>query len=80
MYCLTEWRRVLKPGGLLMVAVPDLAAIMLLILEKSLPDNLRDLLDSVLFGGHRDEYDIHLVYDMSVCLYIYSRYRWYHSV
>jgi predicted SAM-dependent methyltransferase len=59
---LKEWLRVLAPGGMLHVSVPDLDTLAALILDRerlSAPD--RYLVMRMLFGGHIDRYDYHQV-------------------
>jgi predicted SAM-dependent methyltransferase len=59
---LSEWRRVLVPGGTLRVSVPDLDVLARLFLDRqllSMPD--RFLVMRMIFGGHIDKYDYHLV-------------------
>ncbi len=59
---LVEWSRVLKPGGVLSVSVPDLDVLAKLYLDKT-AQNIDDrfLLMSMMFGGHVDDYDYHKV-------------------
>jgi predicted SAM-dependent methyltransferase len=59
---LTEWHRVLQPGGVLSVSVPDLDVLARLYLDKTkhtLSD--RFFLMSMIFGGHADKHDYHYV-------------------
>lgn len=53
---LTRWFEVLRPGGLLRVAVPDLEAVFRYYLETG--DSLSMLL-GFLYGGQRNNYDYH---------------------
>lgn len=56
---LAEWRRVLKPGGVLRLAVPDFAACAELYVAGRL-GSLNDIM-GLLMGGQRDQYDYHKV-------------------
>ena len=59
---LTEWHRVLVPAGILYVSVPDLDTLSRLFLDrKSLSIEDRFLVMWMIFGGHIDQYDYHLV-------------------
>lgn len=59
---LVEWRRVLVPGGTLHVSVPDLDVLARLFLEREhLSKADRFLVMRMIFGGHMDQYDYHLV-------------------
>jgi hypothetical protein len=55
---LREWLRVLRPGGMLFLAVPDLQNIALLY-SKQYPRFVRLGLLSALYGGQKDIYDFH---------------------
>jgi predicted SAM-dependent methyltransferase len=57
---LATWFRVLRPGGLLRVAVPDFGAVVDHYLEndRSLDNNL---LTGLLHGGQRNEFDYHKI-------------------
>lgn len=60
---LQEWFRVLKPGGILRLSVPDFAACAALYYESGLMDSLTGLV-GLIVGGQRDEYDFHkMVFD-----------------
>lgn len=59
---LTEWNRVLIPGGKLLASVPDLDILCRLMLEKDkLDPNVRFTVMRMMFGGHVDQYDYHSV-------------------
>lgn len=57
---LQEWRRVMAPGGILMVSVPDMDVLARLYLDKE-RQNIEDrfLLMRMIFGGHVDKHDYH---------------------
>ena len=60
---LTEWLRVLKPGGILRLSVPDFAACAALYYEQGLVDGLTGLM-GLISGGQRDRFDFHkMIYD-----------------
>jgi predicted SAM-dependent methyltransferase len=57
---LREWHRVLAPGGLLHVSVPDLDILCRMMLEREkLSVNERFMVMRMMFGGHVDEWDHH---------------------
>jgi len=59
---LTEWNRVLVPGGKIFISVPDLDVLAGLILEKNkLTIDERYHVMRMIFGGHVDKYDYHVV-------------------
>jgi predicted SAM-dependent methyltransferase len=59
---LKEWNRVLEPGGFLHVSVPDLNVLARLFCDRQrLSGKDRYLVMLMIFGGHLDRYDYHLV-------------------
>ncbi len=59
---LEEWSRVLSPGGTLYLSVPDLDVLAkLLLVKEELAISDRFLVMRMLFGGHVDRNDYHLV-------------------
>ena len=58
---LKEWHRVLQPGGTLSVSVPDLERLCHLYLTPGLAPDARFGIMKMVFGGHMDDYDYHLV-------------------
>ncbi len=57
---LMEWRRVLIPGGVLCVSVPDLEILAsLLLLKERFDVNDRYLLMRMIYGGHNTPHDFH---------------------
>lgn len=61
-HTLTEWARVLVPGGTLYLSVPDLETLAkLLLVREDLSISERFLVMRMMFGGHVDEHDYHLV-------------------
>lgn len=60
---LTEWFRVLKPGGVLRLAVPDYAACAQLFVDGKLDNGVKDIL-GLMMGGQKDKYDYHcMIFD-----------------
>jgi predicted SAM-dependent methyltransferase len=60
---LVEWCRVLEPGGVLRLAVPDFAACAAIYYEQGLVDGLSGVV-GLISGGQRDEYDYHkMIFD-----------------
>ncbi len=59
---LVEWKRVLAPGGALRISVPDLDTLAGLLLQRDKLDvNQRFHVMRMIFGGHVDAHDYHLV-------------------
>ena len=56
---LAEWRRVLAPGGVLFVAVPDLPTLFRMYLEHE-DMTARIAISRMILGGQTDQHDIHL--------------------
>jgi predicted SAM-dependent methyltransferase len=69
---LTEWYRVLQPGGKLLISVPDLKTLCWLYLNPALMPLERHHLMRIMFGGQVNQYDVHKVgFDFDVLgLYI----------
>lgn len=60
---LKEWFRVLKPGGVLRLSVPDFAACAAIYYEDGLADGLSGLV-GLIIGGQRNEHDFHkMIFD-----------------
>jgi SAM-dependent methyltransferase len=63
---LREWRRVLQPGGVLRLAVPDFSACAAIYYEEGLKDGLSGLVGLVC-GGQRDPTDFHrMIFDAPI--------------
>ncbi|MDO9095509.1 MAG: methyltransferase domain-containing protein [Rubrivivax sp.] len=62
MTALREWHRVLAPGGVLRLSVPDIDVLAHLLLQRHKLDvNQRFQVMRMIFGGHVDAHDYHLV-------------------
>lgn len=61
-HALREWRRVLRSDGALLLSVPDLDVLAHLLLQhQALNVSQRFQIMRMMFGGHIDRYDYHLV-------------------
>ena len=59
---LVEWKRVIRPGGLAMISVPDLKILCSLMLDTdTLQPQDRFMVMRMMFGGHINKYDYHMV-------------------
>jgi predicted SAM-dependent methyltransferase len=58
---LSEWHRVLKPQGQLLISVPDLKTLCWLYLNPNLSVYERHHLMRIIFGGQTNQYDVHYV-------------------
>lgn len=58
---LREWLRVLEPGGRALISVPDMDVLCWLFLSKMIDVRERFRLMRMLFGGHLDQHDYHVV-------------------
>lgn len=69
---LTEWYRVLKKGGQLMISVPDLQTLGWLYCRPDVDVMTRMHLMRIIFGGQINKYDVHKVgFDYEIlCLYL----------
>ena len=58
---LREWYRVIRPGGLLFVSVPDLTVLSGLLLNETLTLNEKFFVTKMVYGAQADAYDFHHV-------------------
>jgi predicted SAM-dependent methyltransferase len=56
-----EWKRILKPGGCAYISVPDMDTLCRLFLSNQLTMDQRYFVMKMIFGGHLDRYDYHMV-------------------
>lgn len=57
---LKGWYRVLRPGGVVRIAVPDFAAVVALYDQEGLQDGFSGLV-GLICGGQRNQYDFHKI-------------------
>ena len=60
-FTLSEWYRVLKQGGQLMISVPDLRTLCWLYSRPDIDMQTRFLIMRMIFGGQTNQYDVHKV-------------------
>ena len=58
---LGEWLRVLVPGGLVMISVPDFEALVRMFVDPATTGEQRFYIMRVIFGGQMDPFDFHHV-------------------
>lgn len=56
---LTEWHRVLKPGGKLYISVPDMQTLCWMYCDPTLSPSERLHLVRIIFGAHTNQFDVH---------------------
>jgi predicted SAM-dependent methyltransferase len=54
-----EWRRILQDGGVLMISVPDFEYLATEFLNPHQPMEHKQILTTMIFGGHKTLYDYH---------------------
>lgn len=70
---LRGWYRVLKPGGILRVAVPDFAAVVELYEQEGLQEGFSGLVGLVC-GGQRNQYDFHkIIFDEAFLTFLLKK-------
>lgn len=69
---LSEWHRVLQPGGKLLISVPDLKTLCWLFVNPSFTVYERHHIMRIIFGGQTNPYDVHYTgFDYEIlCLYL----------
>jgi predicted SAM-dependent methyltransferase len=60
-YTLSEWCRVLQPGGQLLISVPDLKTLCWLFINPNFTSLERHHIMRIIFGGQTNQYDVHYV-------------------
>jgi len=58
---LHEWKRVLQPGGRVMISVPDMNVLSRLFLDPRVNGEAKFMVMCIMFGGQLDQHDIHHV-------------------
>jgi predicted SAM-dependent methyltransferase len=56
---LAEWRRVLRPGGLAKIAVPDMMKLCGMFAHPQLPQPITNMVLAMIYGGQGDPHDFH---------------------
>jgi predicted SAM-dependent methyltransferase len=56
---LSEWYRVLQPGGKLLISVPDLKTLCWLFVSPNFTVYERHHIMRIIFGGQTNQYDVH---------------------
>jgi predicted SAM-dependent methyltransferase len=56
---LSEWHRVLQPGGKLLISVPDLKTLCWLFVNPNFTVYERHHIMRIIFGGQTNQYDVH---------------------
>lgn len=70
---LNEWHRVLAPGGVLRIAVPDFAAVVEMYEHEGLKDGKSGLV-GLICGGQRNEFDFHkCIFDEPFLSYLLTK-------
>lgn len=70
---LKEWHRVLAPGGVLRIAVPDFAAVVEMYEHEGLKDGESGLV-GLICGGQRNDYDFHkCIFDEPFLSYLLTK-------